>query len=137
MLEGVNYIKMYVRLIVVTSSDLDLPLNWHARILSTIRHFHNKWWRIADDVLCVFNLRARRHFQWRGKYYISRPFASSNSRTSSAGKLDWFHVNELQELVWEPVLCDILDDCILPRGSVPFVFCTEQPRTTVTREKTL
>ena len=92
------YIANEVALCFKISSCLTYRLNCgQARILysSTIRHFHNKWWRIADDVLCLFNFRARRHFQRRGKYYISRPFASSNSRTSSAGKLDWFHVNEL------------------------------------------
>jgi hypothetical protein len=47
------------------------------------------------------------------------------------------YCKELQELVREPVLCDILDDCDPPRGSVPFVGCTEQPSPTVTCERTL
>jgi hypothetical protein len=38
--------------------------------------------------------------------------------------------------VRKPVLCDILDDCDPPCGSVPFVGCTEQPSPTVTRQRT-
>ena len=106
--------------------------------LSPIRHSHNQWWRIADDVLCLFIPRARTPFSMGEENIIfaDRAHVISKEFKVLEDKIDAKFASyriDLHELAREPVTRENLDMFDLPGGCAPTVGCAEQPSPTVVR----